>query len=46
MTLNEAIEHAKEVSIQAECEDCRNQHLQLYEWLTELKELKTLVNKT
>jgi hypothetical protein len=40
MTLDEAIEHAKEVSIQAECDECKKQHFQLYEWLKELKTLK------
>lgn len=39
MTLDEAIQHCKEV---AERNDCwGNEHWQLYLWLTELKELRS-----
>lgn len=41
MTLDEAIAHAKEVfENQSVCEDCREEHKQLAEWLEELKQNK------
>lgn len=41
MTLDEAIVHAKELSeSQSVCEDCREEHKQLAEWLEELKQYK------
>lgn len=41
MTLDEAIIHAKELSEdQSICEDCREEHKQLAEWLKELKRHK------
>lgn len=41
MTLDEAIVHAKELSeSQSVCNDCREEHKQLAEWLEELKEYK------
>ena len=41
MTLDEAIVHAKELSEdQSVCEDCREEHKQLAEWLEELKQYK------
>ena len=41
MTLDEAIAHAKELSeSQSVCEDCREEHKQLAEWLEELKQYK------
>ena len=41
MTLDEAIAHAKEVfENQYVCEDCREEHKQLAEWLEELKRNK------
>lgn len=40
MTLNEAIEHCKEIIKSNECEKCREQHKQLLEWLKELKRLR------
>ena len=36
MTLNEAIEHAKERAKQ-DCSECAKEHAQLATWLTELK---------
>lgn len=42
MTLDEAIAHAKEVfENQSVCEDCREEHKQLAEWLEELKQNKS-----
>lgn len=42
MTLDEAIVHAKELSEnQSVCNDCREEHKQLAEWLEELKEYKS-----
>ena len=38
MTIDEAIEHAKEKG--KECSECGKEHLQLAEWLEELKDLK------
>ena len=41
MTLDEAIIHAKELSEnQSICEDCREEHKQLAEWLEQLKRNK------
>lgn len=37
MTLDEAIKHALEVAENTTCVDCKNEHLQLAEWLLELK---------
>lgn len=43
MTLDEAIAHAKELSeSQSVCEDCREEHKQLAEWLEELNEYKSI----
>ena len=39
MTLDEAIEHCKEVANNV-CGKCSEDHLQLASWLTELKELR------
>ena len=41
MTLDEAIEHAKEASLREDlCDECRKEHAQLAEWLAELKTMK------
>ena len=40
MTLDAAIKHCDEVSKSASCEECKNQHKQLKEWLIELKNFK------
>ena len=37
MTLDEAIQHCEDI---VACDECREEHLQLAEWLKELKELK------
>ncbi len=37
MTLDEAIEHAVFVAETCACEECGMEHLQIAEWLTELK---------
>lgn len=37
LTLDEAIDHAKEVAKNSDCEKCREEHLQLVKWLDELK---------
>lgn len=37
MTLEEAIEHCEEVA-KITCGECANEHLQLAEWLRELKQ--------
>lgn len=42
MTLQEAIEHAREVS-ENECEECKREHEQLAEWLEELKLLRRIL---
>lgn len=43
MTLDEAIDHSKELSEdQSVCEDCREEHKQLAEWLEELNEYKNI----
>ena len=40
MTLNEAIEHAEEVAHTCDDSQCAADHIQLAEWLRELKRLK------
>lgn len=45
LTLEEAINHAKEVAMQTElnnCKECSENHKQLAEWLEELKAYKDL----
>lgn len=43
MTLDEAIAHAKEVfENQYVCEDCREEHKQLAEWLEQLRDYKNI----
>ena len=42
MTLQEAIEHAREVG-ENECEECKQEHEQLAEWLEELKNIKDIL---
>jgi hypothetical protein len=37
MTLDQAIEHAKDVALHVDCLECANDHRQLVEWLEELK---------
>ena len=42
MSIDEAIEHCNEVaSRENTCESCASDHIQLGQWLTELKELRT-----
>lgn len=42
MTLDEAIEHCKAVANGSNgCTDCKNEHLQLAKWLSELKRRKS-----
>lgn len=46
MTLQEAIDHAREVAIQYnECSGCRKEHNQLADWLEELKTLKNILGE-
>ena len=40
MTLEDAIKHLEEVIPTMECSPCKNEHIQLLEWLKELKELR------
>ena len=40
MTLDEAIQHAKEQACKLGCTECGQEHNQLAEWLEELKELR------
>lgn len=40
MTLDEAIIHAIEVAELSKCEECKQDHLQLAEWLEKLKKLE------
>ena len=47
MTLNEAIDHLNDVlrpERKWECEECRNEHIQLREWLLELQERRKFEN--
>lgn len=44
MTLEEAIYHLqKEVLPNMECSECKKQHIQLLEWLKQLKKLRQLI---
>lgn len=40
MTLNETIEHARELANTIECKECANEHQQLANFLVELKLLR------
>ena len=40
MSLDEAIKHCREIGKQ--CDDCGREHLQLAEWLTELKKYRKI----
>jgi hypothetical protein len=41
MTLDEAIQHTLEVAnSETTCDECRKEHMQLAEWLMELREYK------
>lgn len=48
MTLDEAIEHAKDVGFKMACNsktcECGKEHLQLAKWLEELRELRKRLN--
>lgn len=50
MTLEQAIQHCKEVAIEyeakGECYECGNEHRQLAEWLEDYKELKQMHTET
>jgi len=39
MTLNEAIEHAENVAATCDISSCAEEHMQLVEWLKELRDL-------
>lgn len=42
MTIDEAIRHCREVAVYCSTRKCSNDHLQLAEWLEELKRLRKL----
>lgn len=42
MTLDEAIIHAREVAAQLGCCECAAEHIQLAEWLEELRERRKI----
>ena len=41
MNLDDAIAHCKEVAENTTCVDCKEEHLQLAEWLEELKKRRS-----
>ena len=45
MTINEAIEHCKDVVLHCDNKECAYEHVQLMNWLKELKCLKLVVDK-
>lgn len=45
MTINEAIEHCKDIADNEKCEECALEHKQLAEWLIELKNLRVLTEE-
>ena len=45
MTINDAILHCKEIiENNSTCEECKDEHKQLLEWLIELREIKESKN--
>lgn len=42
MTIDEAIEHAKDISKKVNCKECADEHEQLVKWLEEFKHYKEL----
>ena len=44
MNIDEAIEHAKEISVTCENNKCALEHSQLAEWLIQLKSLKSIIS--
>lgn len=38
MNLEEAMKHLEEVIPTITCENCKDEHIQLYNWLSELKD--------
>lgn len=45
MTINEAIEHCKDVVLHCDNKECAYEHVQLMDWLKELKCLRLVVDK-
>ena len=45
MTINEAIEHCKDVALHSDNKECAYDHVQLMDWLKELKCLRLVVDK-
>lgn len=45
MTINEAIEHCKDVALHCDNKECVYEHIQLMNWLKELKCLRLVVDK-
>ena len=45
MTINEAIEHCKDVALHCDNKECAYEHVQLMNWLKELKCLRLVVDK-
>lgn len=45
MTINEAIEHCKDVTLHCDNKECAYEHVQLMNWLKELKCLRLVVDK-
>lgn len=45
MTINEAIEHCKEIALHCDNKECAYDHVQLMDWLKELKCLRLVVDK-
>jgi hypothetical protein len=40
MTLDQAIQHCYEIAENEQCHDCAKEHLQLAEWLEELRDYR------
>ena len=45
MTINEAIKHCKDVALHCDNKECAYEHVQLMNWLKELKCLRLVVDK-
>ena len=45
MTIDEAIEHCKDVALNCNNKECAYDHVQLMDWLKELKCLRLVVDK-
>lgn len=46
MSLNDAIKHCEEVAFNCENSQCAREHIQLKDWLVELRQYREIYNKS